>query len=241
VDNLLDRFSVKISAVADDTVDTLFGGSSVTSPHVRDNNPNAEIRFGAYRGTRTTADLGVGFLAQIPPAAFARARYRLALPVGRVFLWRSSYSVFWRTDTHLGTKVDTSLERHLAESTLVRLAASSQVAQRKTRDLEYGADLSLLHAFTETSALALGAGLSGATRATVAVDRYRLFTRGRQAVLRRWIFAELEPEVSWPWQRDFGRRREYAVTLRLEVQFQGGEAVERAASRRLGRLNRLGE
>jgi len=237
MDNWLDRFRVVIAGAADDTLDNLFGGSNATSPRFRDGNAaNAELRFGAYRGTRSTADVGVGLVARLPVGAFARARYRLAIPVGKVFLSRSSYSVFWRTDTHLGTRLDSSLERHLGESTLVRLAGSTQVAQRRTRDLEYGGDLSLLHAFTETSAIALGGGLSGATRAPVAIDRYRLFTRGRQAALRRWIFLELEPELSWPWREGRGRIREYAVTLRLEVQFQDDPAVERAAERRVDRL-----
>ena len=50
---------------------------------------------------------------------------------------------------------------------------------------------------------------------------YRLFTRVRRDVWRRWLFLELEPEVSWPTAPPLGRHKEHAVTLRVEVAFDG--------------------
>ena len=180
----------------------------------------------------------MGALVRYPPAAYVRARYRVAVPLSDVLLARSAFSVFWRTDTLFGTRTDASLSRRLGPASVLRLAGSAQISQRLTRGLEYGSDLTFLHAFSDTQAVATGGGLSGATRAQDPVDRYRIFVRGRQDVLRRWIFAELEPELSWPYVPGRGRIREDAVTFRLEFLFQGEPAVERAAAGRLDRLQR---
>jgi hypothetical protein len=70
----------------------------------------------------------------------------------------------------------------------------------------------------------LGFGISGATKAPVDVDAYRVYLRFRRDVYRRWLFAELSPEYDWPWAPIIGRRGLWSIALRLEVQFQGNEA-----------------
>lgn len=227
VEKWLDRFRLVLSGVSDTTEDTLTTDTAATAPLARRriDPANLELRFGAYRGIRSSIDLGAGILFRLPPGAFTRARYRLAIPIDDLMVARLSYQVFWRTDMHLGTRLTSALEWPVTPSSMVRLGGTSQVAQRKTNGIEYGTELVFSHAFTPTAAVALGADAVGASRIPVAFDRYRVFTRFRHDVLRRWLFVEAEPEVAWPWTEERGRYRAYGVTFRLEVQFEGGRAV----------------
>jgi hypothetical protein len=186
---------------------------------------NLELRYGAHRGIRSTVDLGAGVMFRLPVGAFTRVRYRLAVPIEDRLLGRFSTQVFWRTDLHLGTRVTAGLEWPATASSLVRLAGSGRVAQRRTRGVEYGTELVYSYAFTPRSAIALGTDAQGNTDVPVVMEKYRLYTRFRQDVLRRWLFFELEPEIGWPWKPERGRYRAYAVTFRLEVQLEGDRAV----------------
>jgi len=184
---------------------------------------NAELRYGLWDSLHSHVDVGVGVLVQLPTAGFVRARYRAVRPLGSFLLTRYALTGAWQTDSHFGTALDLSFERPMGRFALLRLAGSSHVAQRKTRGIEWEADLSALHAFSERSAIWVGAGATGAQRAPVGVDRYRVYARFRQGFFRPWIFGEVEPEVDWPWSPDRSRYRELAITFRLEVQFQGRE------------------
>ena len=96
--------------------------------------------------------------------------------------------------------------------------------RERSRGVEWGGDLSLMGTLRARIGAQLGFNVSGATRAPVDVDVYRFYLRLRRDVYRKWIFLELDPEYAWPWEPDVGRRGTWAVSLRLEVQFQGNEA-----------------
>ena len=223
----LDRFRLVLSSTSGTGENTLTSDTGTTTPLARRqfDPANLELRFGAYRGIRSTLDLGAGILFHLPPGAFTRIRYRLAVPIDDVMVARFSSQVFWRTDLHLGTRLTSALEWPATPSSMVRLSGASQVAQQNTNGIEYGAELTYSHAFTPTAAAAVGAGAVGASRSPVAFDKYRIFTRFRHDVLRRWLFFEVEPEVGWPWTEDRGRYRALAVTFRLELQFEGKAAA----------------
>jgi hypothetical protein len=225
VNRWLDRTRLVLTGASDPDTTTVDGTPPATATQER-STPNLELRFGAYRGIRSSVDLGAGVLFRLPVGAFARVRYRMAVPIEDRLVGRFSSQVFWRTDLHLGTRLTAALEWPATSSSLVRLGTTAQVAQRKTRGVEYGADLGYSYAFTRRSAIALGTEASGASEFPIAVKKYRLFTRFRQDVLRHWIFVDVEPEIGWPWTRARGRYRAYAVTFRLEVQFEGDRAVE---------------
>ena len=226
VNRWLDRTRLVLTGATDPET-TPLDGSPSSAVTVRERNaPNLELRFGAYRGIRSSVDLGAGVLFRLPIGAFTRVRYRLAVPIEDRLLGRFSTQVFWRTDLHLGTRFTAGLEWPATSSSLVRLGGAAQLAQRKTRGVEYGTELVYSYAFTRRSAIALGTDAQGNTDVAVALEKYRLYTRFRQDVVRQWLFVEVEPEVGWPWNDDRGRYRAYAVTFRLEVQFAGDRAVE---------------
>jgi hypothetical protein len=227
VNRWLERTRVVITGASDSLEPNEVEGATTPPAAARDPRAgNLELRFGAYRGIRSSVDLGAGVLFRLPPGAFARVRYRLAVPIEDRLLGRLSSQVFWRTDMHLGARLTAGLDWPASDSSLLRLATATQVAQERTSGVEYAAELVYSYAFTPRSAVALGTDAQGNTDVRVGLERYRVYTRFRQDVLRRWLFVELEPEIAWPWTPRQGRYRAYAITFRLEVQFDGNRAAE---------------
>ena len=216
-----------LSGVSDTTEDNITSDTNTTTPLARQriDPANLELRFGAYHGIRSSVDLGAGILFRFPPGAFARIRYRVAIPIDDIMAVKLSSQVFWRTDMLFGTKLTSALEWPVAPSSMVRLGGTAQAAQQRTNGIEYGAELVFSHAFSPTAAVALGTDAVGASRSPVDFDKYRVYSRFRHDVFRRWLFVEVEPEVGWPWTPDRGRYRALAVTFRLEVQFEGQGAA----------------
>jgi hypothetical protein len=230
----LDRLRLVIAGESDDTSSALFPNDPNAAP-IRGNRvgqANAELRYGIWDGLVAHLDLGGGVLFRLPPGVFGRVRYRVSLPVADLFLTRFATTGFWRTDTRFGTSGALELERPLGPASLARIGGSGELSE-VSRGVEWASEIAFLRTIGPRRAISLGAVMEGATDAPVAVDRYRIYTRLRRELWRRWIFAEVEPEIGWPWDVDAGRHRVLAVTLRLEVQFQGTELAqgERRAAR----------
>jgi len=228
----LQRLSLEVSGQTRDAFTALIApGDRTTSADT-----TAETLFGTtdagvgYRMFETLAsavathgDLGAGLILTIPPGVYARARLRFVESLGAQVLARQALTGFWRTDTLFGSTWSAELQRPLAWGTLVRLSGTTTITER-SRGFEWSGDLSLIGTVALHIGAQLGFGLSGATRAPVDVDAYRVYLRLRRDVYRRWIVVELNPEYDFPWVPGIGRRDVWSITLRLEVQFQGNEA-----------------
>lgn len=222
LNRMLDRLRLVVEGQTRDTIAALFPGEGEEVDEALGSG-GAELRVRLWEGLIAHGDVGAGLLLQLPPGAFTRARLRWAIPVGELFLTRLATSVFWRTDTRFGTSLDASLERGIKRAALLRLSGQAQLTQ-ESRGVEWSTELAAFRAFTRTVAGSVGFGMLGASDAQPAVDRYRLATRLRTDVYRRWLFLEVEPEIYWPWIPDRGREARYAVTFRVEVQFRGWDA-----------------
>lgn len=218
----LERVRLVIAAQTEDAVNAILPEGPASALGGGVGHAEAGVRYDAWEGLRSNVDLGAGLLARLPVGTFWRLRYRASLPVRRLLLLRFATSGFWRSDTLFGTAAEAAAERPLGTSTLLRLSGAAALTQR-SRGVEWNGLLGVARALGPRSAIAAGAGLVGAGRAPVAVDRYRVFTRYRRDVFRHWIYGELEPEIAWPWTEDRGRFRELAITVRLEIQFHGNE------------------
>ncbi|WP_243338626.1 hypothetical protein [Anaeromyxobacter soli] len=230
MNRVLDRLRFVVEGQTRDAISALLP-SEGEEPTDAVGTGGAELRVRVWEGLLAHGDLGAGFLLQLPPGGFVRARLRWAIPVGPLFLTRVATSGFWRTDTHLGTSLDAALERGIRRYALLRLSGSGRLTQR-SRGVEWSSGLAALRAFSPTVAMSIGVGMEGTTRGRPSVDRYSASTRFRTDVYRRWLFFEVEPEVSWPWTPERGREREYALMLRLEVQFRGWDAPRGQGMRR---------
>lgn len=240
----LERIRVVIEGETRDAVSSLFPRTpGPASPFASEfdeqqqGGANAGLRFFLWDSLMAHADLGGGVLLQLPPGVFGRLRLRYALPVGKLFLTRYAASGFWRTDTHLGTTGEAAAERVLTRFVIARLAGQATVTQVSVtngRGTEWGTEAALVASFAQDVGAQVGVAATGATALPVTVERYRVYTRIRRDVYRRWLFVELEPEIAWPWTNDptsryQGRYRAWGLSFRLEVQFQGTEAPPRPA------------
>jgi len=196
-------------------------GDLAAEPAGRVRNGDAELRLRLWDGLLAHADVGAGVLFQLPIGAFARFRLRWALPVGDLFLTRLAVIGSYRTDERFGAETDVHLERPIANRVLTRLSTKVRVSE-VSPGLEWQTELAAFVALGARAMGAFGAAANGATRREpVPLDTYRVFTRLRADFYRSWLFFELEPEYYWPYTPGKVRAAAWAVTTRLEVQFQG--------------------
>lgn len=178
----------------------------------------AELRVDLLRRPGTLFYLGGGLPFAWPLDPFARLRLRQDLPLAAWLLWRFTPSAFWQERQGVGATAQLDLDFAVWRSALVR-ASGGVLRSESSRGLEWGTSLELRGQLGDRLAAALGGSARGAERSPVAVDEYRAFARLRRDVLRRWLFAEIEPEVVWPTDASGARRTVLGVIVRLEVIF----------------------
>jgi hypothetical protein len=222
LDRRLEALRLVIGAGTTDALDQLLPGDPRAPgvPRAPDapDRPNAGLKLAIFETLLTQTDVQGGLLFSLPLGWYTRLRLRHVQPVEDVLVARFALSGFWQTNTGWGTRQDANLERQLLGWLLLRLANTGTVTER-SRGWEWGSELALLAAVGEATALFLGGGASGASRLGPVVELWRVHTRARRDVWRRWLFLEVEPAVQWLRPPGGGRQRERSVTLRLEVQF----------------------
>lgn len=239
----LRRLRVVIAGETRDAMQTIFARRTTTGAP-RDGTldddelgtGDAGVRFYLLDTLLSHADLGAGVLLRLPPGVYGRVRIRASIPVKRLFLTRTVVAGFWRTDTRLGTTTGLELERPFGEMLVSRVSGSATLTER-SRGVEWISEIALVASLSAQSAAVVAASVNGASRPDVAawdasgaplrfpkLDRYRLYTRFRRDLYRRWFFFEIEPEVVWPWSVEKGRHPAWGLWFRIEVQFQGEEA-----------------
>ena len=238
LNRVLDRLRFVLEGQTRDVISALVPDESDEVETI--GNGGAELRLRIWEGLIAHGDIGAGSCWACRPARSRGARLRWAIPVGGLFLTRVATSGFWRTDTHLGTSVDASLERGIKRAALLRLSGEAQLTE-VSRGVEWSGELCRFRAFTRAVAGSVGVGVLGATDAEARIERYSVATRVRGDGYRRWLFLELEPEVYWPWRARLARQAAYAVTFRVEVQFRGWDAERPNRPNRPDRPDRGGD
>jgi hypothetical protein len=204
--------------IAGDTVEPLDALAPGDTPPGQPGPASAGLRYLVPTFLLARADLSAGLLFRLPLGYFTRLRLRWAVPIGGRVVARLAASGFWQTTTGWGTREDVVLERPIVGHALVRLASFATLTER-SRGVEWRSQLAVLRPIGDRAAVAAAGGAEGASDAGPVVEVWRVSVRGRRDVLRRWLFLEVEPELSWPRQPGGGRSRVWAVTFRLEVQF----------------------
>jgi hypothetical protein len=181
---------------------------------------STELIYDILRTTRTTLDAGAGVRVKIPPDAFVRTRFQHARPITLKTLGRFTATAYWDARDGFGESNQLDLERWLAVPTLLRWSNSFNISEI-TNGWEWGTELSLLHKFSPKSAITFAGGASGSTRPAWIAQNYRVLTRYRRNVFRKWLFLEGEPYVRWPRKEDGSRKPVWGATLRVEILFAG--------------------
>jgi len=212
----LERLRLTIAGDTRDSIDALLPGDQPLPGAA--GQASAALGFDLWETVASRTDLQAGLLARLPVGVFTRLRVRHAQPVDDLLLVRSATAGFWQTDTGWGVRQDVDLERPFGSALLLRLATTATQTER-SRGVEWLSELSLLRTFGRAAAVSLSGSASGATDAALVVERWRLATRLRHEVYRRWIFLELEPEGTWTRPPGGGRNRVLALIFRVELQF----------------------
>jgi hypothetical protein len=85
---------------------------------------------------------------------------------------------------------------------------------------ETASELALLANFSRTTAVTLLASGSANSKPEPVMGTWRVASRLRAALFRRWLYGELEPEMTWPLDIAGHRHPVTAVIFRFEVQFE---------------------
>lgn len=196
-------------------------GNPGFSPSLRAEQAHLELRQVLVKTPRTSFDAGAGIRLRILPDPYLQVRFRQHLDLGARFEARYGQTLFWRPKDGAGEASVLDFARPLATHTVARWNNGATLSQI-TSGLEWYTDLGVAQEIPSLRAAVWVAGaVSGHTRPRGEVSGYRLYTRLRRDLWRRWLFVELEPEVAWPLDPVQGRLRVLAATLRTEVLFDG--------------------
>jgi hypothetical protein len=179
---------------------------------------DAILRLTLLQTLRSSLDLGGGVLFALPPGVVGRLRFRHAHELGRVALARIAASGFWNTRDGWGTNGSLAFERALARRLLLRWTNGTLVTQA-SHGYESASEVALLATLGRFTGLTLLGSASGKSKPDLVVQTYRVAARLRTSLYRKWLFAEVEPEVAWPLEPT-GRSAVPAVFLRIEIQFE---------------------
>jgi hypothetical protein len=219
----LERLRLTVTGDTVEPLDTLATGDAAPATP----GPfSAGLRYLARPFLRARPDLSAGLLLQLPVGLFVRLRLRWTVPVVELLVARLATSGFWQTTTGWGARQDAVLERPLGGHALLRLASFATLTER-SRGLEWRSELAAIEALGPRAAVAALGSAEGASDLGAVVETWRVALRVRRDVLRRWLFLEVEPALSWPLDATGRRTFVESVTFRLEVQFgeRGGSTA----------------
>jgi hypothetical protein len=181
---------------------------------------NTELRYNIIKAPNLEFFLGGGVRLGFPFEVFLRSRIQYSHVFSNLFLIRLGETFFVKSDKLLGETTEISLERLLRPKTIL-LWANTITASQEIEGLEWGSELSLIHEISPKSAITMTGGIYGSTLSSHLVQNSKLMVRYRRNFLRKWLFYELEPEITWPLNTTGGYTSYLAFTLRLEIAFQG--------------------
>jgi hypothetical protein len=176
-----------------------------------------ELRYDAWRWYRGVLDIAAGVRFGWPPPAYVRLRVLEEIQAARWLLLRLTPAVFWEMGPGFGETTRVNVDVGLSPTTLWRTEAV-QLLKQFGRGLEWGVETGVQQMIMPGTAVYPAFSVSGATADPGGVEVYRAFARLRQELHRKWIYAELEPEVRWPLDATGVRRPHPGATVRLELQ-----------------------
>ena len=183
---------------------------------------NTELRYNVIQMTDMYFFLGAGVRLSFPFEVFLRSRFQYSHSFNNLFMMRLGVTFFVKSDKLLGETTEVNLQRALTPKSILSWA-STATASQEIEGLEWGSELSLIQEISPKSTLTLTGGVYGSNLFSHLVQNSRVIARYRRNFLRKWLYYELEPEITWPLNTIGGYTANIAFTVRLEIAFQGSE------------------
>jgi hypothetical protein len=180
---------------------------------------NTELRYELIRKPGVNLFLGAGFEFALPPQVFARSRLQYSRKLGDICLMRVAETFYVKSNDVLGETTEFSLERRFGKNTLLRWG-SAATASEKIEGVEWGSVLSLFQQLSSRNSITLAGGVFSNTTRSDLFQNYQCLVRYRQNFFRKWLFFELEPQISWPKRRGGTHPAIVTAVFRIEVMFQ---------------------
>ena len=184
---------------------------------------STELRYELIQKPALNVFLGTGVQLKLPLEVFARSRLQYTRKLGDISLMRVAETFYVQSDDFLGETTEFSLEWRFGEATHLRWA-SAGTASEKFEGLEWGSVLSLFRQLSTKSSITLSGGVFSNTTRSDLLQNYQILARYRQNFFRKWLFYELEPQISWPKRFDGSHPAIVTAIFRIEVMFRNSTA-----------------
>lgn len=174
----------------------------------------AGLRYLRRLGNALEFDADAGIRVRAPPDPFVRAR------IGRSFfsgLWefRPSEELYWRYHRGVGARTQVLAQRALAGPQFFRSISEADWVHRE-QQFYYAQDFIFSHEFTPLNAVQARIGGRGES-SPHRLETWFVNIGWRRNIYKRWLFAEVRPELLFEREDDF--RAEPRIFLTLEAYF----------------------
>ena len=128
---------------------------------------------------------------------------------------------YWRSDEGFGASLNADVDHLFADNLMLRFGNWGKVSQSdEIEGISWGSSLVLFQGLSMRRALTYKVLFQGETHAEVKVQNYGFELRYRQRVLRKWLFLELGPSVTWPREYSVEERKvNWGASIGLEMYF----------------------
>ncbi len=219
-----DRFSGFVGKVDPDEFVTEQRDDFDTLPRQFGREVDDKVLFGLgyseHRERGGHFDASVGTSLELPTEPYAKAAYRIALPLLARNLLRLRESVFWEGSERLGATTRVDLERLFTDDLLGRWTSSATFSQ-ETQGVRWFSQLTLYQNLHRGRALSYQVGITAESDREVPITDYGLRVIYRRSIFdREWLFLELRSSITWPRSNLLERRQaDIGAGVALEMMF----------------------
>jgi hypothetical protein len=171
-------------------------------------------------------DAGVGTRLDAPAEPYAKATYRIAVPLLERNLLRIRETVFWEDSERLGATTRFDLERLITDGLLARWTGSATFTQ-ETEGVRWFSNVTIFQHLATGRAMSYQMGITAESDRDVPVTDYGLRLIYRRTIFDRdWLFLELRSNVNWP-RANLLERREPVWGAGVAIEIMFGERMNR--------------
>jgi len=172
------------------------------------------------RGGRFDAGVGVSLGSSLLP--YAKATYRIAVPLLARNLLRLRETVFWEDSERLGATTRFDFDRLVSDDFLARWTGSATFTQ-ETEGVRWFSHVTLYQNLHDGRAISYQAAITAESDRDVSITDYGLRVIYRRTIFdREWLFLELRTGVAWP-RESLLERRESVWGAGVAVEMMFGE------------------